>query len=110
MIRGTLVGLIYHRSLHVQGGKHNDGNALTLMNTDVDSLDSIGETFHKTWAQFVEVVVGIALLVRQIGWLCPVPLVIICCRFLSPSMHDYRQLMCQSLLSSESIYRQSSSD
>ncbi|KAH9210807.1 hypothetical protein DL95DRAFT_465471 [Leptodontidium sp. 2 PMI_412] len=74
MIRGTLVGLIYHRSLHVQGGKHNDGNALTLMNTDVDSLDSIGETFHKTWAQFVEVVVGIALLVRQIGWLCPVPL------------------------------------
>ncbi|PVH81323.1 P-loop containing nucleoside triphosphate hydrolase protein [Cadophora sp. DSE1049] len=77
IIRGSLVGLIYHRSLEVESGKHDDGNAVTLLNSDVESIDSVGEMFHETWAQFLEVVVGTALLTRQIGWLSPVPLVII---------------------------------
>ncbi|KAH7400242.1 P-loop containing nucleoside triphosphate hydrolase protein [Cadophora sp. MPI-SDFR-AT-0126] len=77
MIRGSLVGLIYHRSLEVESGKHDDGKAVTLLNSDVESLDSVGEMFHETWAQLLEVVVGTALLTRQIGWLSFVPLVII---------------------------------
>lgn len=81
MIRGALVGLIYHRSLNIQSAKHDDSNAVALLNTDVDSLESVGEMFHETWAQFLEVVIGTALLARQIGWLCPVPLVIICCEY-----------------------------
>lgn len=77
MVRGSLVGLIYHRSLNVSCGTHDDSNAVTLMSTDVDNLDSVAEMFHETWAQLLEVVVGTALLARQIGWLCPIPLLII---------------------------------
>ncbi|KAH7327434.1 P-loop containing nucleoside triphosphate hydrolase protein [Rhexocercosporidium sp. MPI-PUGE-AT-0058] len=84
--RGSLVGLIYHRSLEVESGKHEDGNAVTLLNTDVENIDSVGEMFHETWAQFLEVLIGTALLTRQIGWLPPVPLLII---FLCSRMSRY---------------------
>jgi len=80
MIRGALVGLIHHRSLNVQSGTHDDGNAVTLMHTDVDSIDGVGQMFHETWAQLLEVIVGIALLTREIGWFSPVPLFIIICK------------------------------
>ena len=76
IIRGSLVSLIYHRSLEVESGKHEDGSVVTLLNTDVENIDSVGEMFHETWAQFLEVLVGTALLARQIGWLSPVPLFI----------------------------------
>lgn len=74
--------MIYHRSLEVESGKHEDGNAVTLLNTDVESIDSAGAMFHETWAQFLEVLIGTALLARQIGWLSPVPLFIIFREFL----------------------------
>ncbi|KAH9209825.1 P-loop containing nucleoside triphosphate hydrolase protein [Leptodontidium sp. 2 PMI_412] len=86
IIRGSLIGLIYHRSLEVESGKHEDGNAVTLLNTDVESIDSAGAMFHETWAQFLEVLIGTALLARQIGWLSPVPLFII---FLCSRMSRY---------------------
>ncbi|KAG4437815.1 hypothetical protein IFR05_006702 [Cadophora sp. M221] len=86
IIRGSLVGLIYHRSLEVESGKHEDGNAVTLLNTDVENIDSVGQMFHETWAQFLEVLVGTALLARQIGWLSPVPLFVI---FLCSRMSRY---------------------
>jgi ATP-binding cassette subfamily C (CFTR/MRP) protein 1 len=81
MVRGALIGLIHHRSLNVRSGAYDDGNAVTLMSTDVDSLQDVGEMFHETWAQFLEVVIGTTLLATQIGWLCPIPLIIIFCEF-----------------------------
>lgn len=80
MIRGALIGLIHHRSLHVQSGSYDDADAVTLMSSDVDNLDSTGEMFHETWAQLLEVIVGTTLLAVQIGWLCIVPLFIIFCK------------------------------
>lgn len=50
---------------------------LTLFSTDVDGLDTIGEMFHETWGQVLEVTIGILLLSREVGWLFPVPLIII---------------------------------
>lgn len=84
------MALIYHRTLEVESGKHEDGNAFTLLNSDVESIDSVGEMFHETWAQFLEVVVGTALLTRQIGWLSPVPLIIIFCKCLTKLVHKER--------------------
>lgn len=81
MTRGSLIGLIYHRSLGVESGKHDDGNAVTLLNSDVESIQSVGQMFHETWAQFLEVLIGTALLAKQIGWLSPVPLFIIFRKF-----------------------------
>ncbi|KAK0099337.1 hypothetical protein ONS96_008565 [Cadophora gregata f. sp. sojae] len=80
IIRGSRVALIYHRALEGESGKHEDGNVVTLLNSDVESIDTVGEMFHETWAQLLEVVVGTALLTRQIGWLSPVPLVLVFCK------------------------------
>jgi hypothetical protein len=89
MIRGALVGLIHQRSLGVRSGSYEDGKSVTLMSTDVDSLQDIGEMFHETWAQFLEVIIGTSLLATQIGWLCPVPLTIICCELLEPQIERH---------------------
>jgi ATP-binding cassette subfamily C (CFTR/MRP) protein 1 len=89
MVRGALVGLIHQRSLRVRSGSYEDGKAVTLMSTDVDSLQDIGEMFHETWAQFLEVIIGTGLLATQIGWLCPVPLIIICCELPDSSIERH---------------------
>lgn len=47
------------------------------MSTDADSLDGIGEMIHETWAQAIEVLVGIGLLANQVGWIWPLPLSLI---------------------------------
>jgi ATP-binding cassette subfamily C (CFTR/MRP) protein 1 len=81
MARGALIGLIYQRSLHVRNTSYEDGNAVTLMSIDVDNVQGVGEMFHETWAQLLEVVIGTSLLATQIGWLWPIPLIIIMCEF-----------------------------
>lgn len=59
------------------------GRVLTLVGTDVDSIDGVLEMFHETWAQVLEVVIGTVLLSQQVGWLWPLPLFIILCEHIS---------------------------
>lgn len=80
MTHGALVGLIHHQCLQLQSGPYHDNSAVTLMTTDVDSLESMGEMFHESWAQLLEVIIGTYLLTRQIGWFGPVPIFIIFCQ------------------------------
>ncbi|KJZ76224.1 hypothetical protein HIM_04306 [Hirsutella minnesotensis 3608] len=47
-------------------------------NTDVDGVIGTGEMFHETWAHLVELTIGIVILARQVHWLWPVPLIIVC--------------------------------
>ncbi|KAH8757146.1 P-loop containing nucleoside triphosphate hydrolase protein, partial [Hyaloscypha sp. PMI_1271] len=63
MIRGAVVGLINCKSLSQQSGSYDDGRAVTLMSTDAESV--------------IEVVLGTLMLAREVGWIFPVPLVII---------------------------------
>ncbi|KAI2671649.1 hypothetical protein CBS147355_8641 [Penicillium roqueforti] len=77
MARGALISLLHARSLRAASSPIHDGNALTLMSADVDSLDTSAEMLHETWAQVVEVLVGTALLGRQLGWFALLPLLII---------------------------------
>lgn len=80
MIRGSLVGLIHYRSLNIQSGAHDEGNAVSLMSNDVGNIETVGEMAHEFWAQILEVIAGTVMLALQIGWLFPVPLVIIFCK------------------------------
>jgi ATP-binding cassette subfamily C (CFTR/MRP) protein 1 len=84
MARAALIGLIHERSLHVRNASYEDGNAVTLMSTDVENLQPVVDMFHDTWAYLLEVIIGTTFLATQIGWLCPVPLVIIFCEFSGP--------------------------
>jgi hypothetical protein len=56
---------------------YEDGEATTLMSTDVDGLEGIAQMFHETWAQILEVAIGVVLLSREVGWIWPLPLVLI---------------------------------
>jgi ATP-binding cassette, subfamily C (CFTR/MRP), member 1 len=83
MIRGAVVGLINCKSLSQQSGSYDDGRAVTLMSTDSESVGNSAQMFHETWAQVIEVVLGTLMLAREVGWICPVPLVIIFCELSS---------------------------
>lgn len=81
MIRGTLVGLIHSRSSVAQSRENDEGKAVTLMSNDVNNLEESAAMFHETWAQVLEVMVGMLLLARQVGWVWPLPLFFIFCKF-----------------------------
>jgi ATP-binding cassette subfamily C (CFTR/MRP) protein 1 len=59
---------------------YDNGESTTLMSTDADSLDGMAEMFHETWAQVIEVVIGVALLASEVGWIWPLPLFLIFCK------------------------------
>ncbi|KAF5584946.1 ABC transporter [Fusarium subglutinans] len=77
MTKGTLVGLINNTTLRQSSASYNDGIALTLISTDTESVMRFSSMFHETWAHVLEVMIGMAMLARQIRWAAPVPLVII---------------------------------
>lgn len=79
MTRGTMVSLIHSRALEVRS-EVEDGKVATLVSNDISNMEDSARMFHETWAQFVEVVVGTFLLSRQVGWLWPLPLVLIICK------------------------------
>lgn len=77
MIRGYLVGLIHSKSMSTSGldAERDTGRATTLMSMDVDSLATIAEMVHEAWAHTLEVVIGMTLLTRKVGWISPILLI-----------------------------------
>jgi ATP-binding cassette, subfamily C (CFTR/MRP), member 1 len=65
---------------------YDNGEAITLMSTDANNLDGIFEMVHETWAQVIEVLIGIRLLAIQVGWIWPLPLFLIYCQYFSPTL------------------------
>lgn len=84
MTKSSLVGLIHHKIMNSPSVSYDNGEATTLMSTDADSLDCVAEMVHETWAQIIEVLIGIGLLASQVGWVWPLPLVLIYCKCLYP--------------------------
>lgn len=79
MTKSSLIGLIHDKTVNSSSVSYDDGEATTLMSTDADSLADIGSMVHETWAQVVEVIIGVGLLASQVGWIWPLPLVLIYC-------------------------------
>ncbi|KAH0490116.1 hypothetical protein TgHK011_001599 [Trichoderma gracile] len=77
MIRGAVVGLIHRKSLNHISSNYDDGKAVTLMSTDAENVGQSARFFHETWAQIIEVLIGTAMLAKEVGWIFPVPIVII---------------------------------
>lgn len=69
MMRGSIVGLIYQKSLRLDLNCQDvspDG-ALTLMTTDTETVMHGMFMFHEIWGSLVEIAIGIYLLYRQLG-------------------------------------------
>ncbi|CRG86131.1 Multidrug resistance-associated protein 6 [Talaromyces islandicus] len=77
MTKYSLVGLIHDETMNSPSVAYDNGEATTLMSNDADSLDSVAEMVHETWAQIIEVLIGIRLLASQVGWIWPLPLFLI---------------------------------
>ena len=71
------MGLIHEKTMESPSIAYDNGEATTLMSTDADSLDGIAEMVHETWAQVIEVFIGVGLLAIQVGWIWPLPLFLI---------------------------------
>ncbi|KAF7162579.1 hypothetical protein CNMCM5623_007825 [Aspergillus felis] len=84
MTRSALVGLIHDKIMKSPSSAYDNGEATTLMSNDAESLDGITEMVHETWAQVIEVLIGIRLLASQVGWIWPLPLFLIyLCSYMS---------------------------
>ncbi|KAJ8131478.1 hypothetical protein O1611_g2147 [Lasiodiplodia mahajangana] len=77
MTRSALVGLIHQKAMESPTLGYDSSEAITLMSTDASSLDGVAEMFHETWAQLIEVLFGVILLAREVGWIWPLPLFLI---------------------------------
>ncbi|ETS86194.1 hypothetical protein PFICI_00022 [Pestalotiopsis fici W106-1] len=77
MSRSALVGLIHEHTMKLASVAYDNGAATTLMSTDADSLEGIGEMIHEIWAQVVEVLIGTWLLAGQVGRFWPLTFVLI---------------------------------
>ncbi|KAI1293173.1 putative ABC transporter [Xylaria venustula] len=86
MTRSALVGLIHDKTMKSPSIAYDNGQAITLMNTDAESLEGLGEMVHETWAQIIEVLVGVVLLANGVGWIWPLPL---CLIYLASHMSRY---------------------
>ncbi|KAL2070754.1 hypothetical protein VTL71DRAFT_13780 [Oculimacula yallundae] len=75
--KSALVGLIHHHTMQLPSVFYDNGEATTLMSTDADGLADIGTMVHETWAQVLEVIIGIVLLAREVGWIWPLLLFLI---------------------------------
>jgi len=80
MTRSAVVGMINNKSLSKPSGGYDDAKAVTLMSTDASNVSSFASMFHQAWAHIIEVAVGMTMLALRVGWVFPVPLVIIFCR------------------------------
>lgn len=77
MFRGATVSLIYNHTLSLQDGDYDVSAAVTLMSNDVDQITFCLEELHECWSRLLEVIIGLPLLTRQLGWIASMPLVVV---------------------------------
>jgi len=97
-LRGSLVSLLYMKTLTSPPQSLSERAPVTLMSVDVDGITSAAPNFHEVWASPVEIGVAIWLLRRQIGVMYVLPLSIVIC-----ASHSIIQL--QFMLIAVSLYR-----
>ncbi|KAH8900794.1 P-loop containing nucleoside triphosphate hydrolase protein [Thozetella sp. PMI_491] len=76
MIRGSLISIIFEKTLSIPSVERKSSAALTLMGTDVDRISRTAETAYEIWSGSLETALGLYLLQRQTGWACIAPVLL----------------------------------
>lgn len=76
-LRGTIVGLLYRKTLTLSSSALKESEAVTLMNADVERITTGLRQVHELWASFFEIALSIWLLYIQLSWAALTPLVVI---------------------------------
>lgn len=67
MIRGSLVTLIFNKTLRIRTTAVSDTAAITLMSTDIERIGSGLRDMHKLYSNFIEVALALWLLARLLN-------------------------------------------
>ncbi|GIJ86756.1 hypothetical protein Asppvi_005651 [Aspergillus pseudoviridinutans] len=76
MIRGSLVSIIYRKTLRLHLNEAKSSAALTLASSDVDRIGLTVESGHEIWASSIETILARVLLQRQLGWASIAPVLL----------------------------------
>jgi hypothetical protein len=76
MIRGSLVSIIYRKTLRLHLNEAKSSAALTLASSDVDRIGLTVESGHEIWASSIETILALVLLQRQLGWASIAPVLL----------------------------------
>ena len=65
--RGSLITLIFSKNLRLSASVNADGEAITLMSSDIDRIDQSLQIFQTVLISFLELGLGLFLLYRLLG-------------------------------------------
>ncbi|CEJ57253.1 hypothetical protein PMG11_05953 [Penicillium brasilianum] len=108
MTRGSLVAMIYARTLRQASGRCPETGSTTLMSTDVDRIVTGLLNLHELWASPVEIVIALVLLSRSVGYpsvaaLAVALVSVVGCSYLAPRMRQWQKIWVQAV--QERIHR-----
>ena len=80
MLRVCLVTAVYRTTVRLPEYRRDNAAAITLMNSDVNFIQTGFEDIHECWASLVEVAIACWLLQRQLGsaFVAPLIVVVVC--------------------------------
>lgn len=67
MIRGSLVSVIYDKTLRLSTSAVSDATAVTLMSTDIERIQNSLIEMHEIYCNIIEIALALWLLARLIG-------------------------------------------
>ncbi|KAF9067926.1 multidrug resistance-associated ABC transporter [Rhodocollybia butyracea] len=70
-IRTGIIGNIFRKSLRLSGrarNQHSVGQITTMISTDATRLDLFSANVHNLWVSPIQIVIGIGLLIAQLGY------------------------------------------
>ncbi|KAG8410254.1 hypothetical protein J3458_017969 [Metarhizium acridum] len=67
MFRGSLISLIFTKTLRISATKISDAEAITLMSADIDRIALSLELVHEFYSSFIEIALSMWLLYRLLG-------------------------------------------
>lgn len=73
MMRGSVIPCIFRKTLRLQSSDINPAAALSLINTDIETVMQGVIFMHEVWAGLVEISIAVYLLYRQVGAACAIP-------------------------------------
>ena len=67
MLRGSLISMIYAKTMTLPSTSSGDSAPVTLMSADIERISSGLKSIHDLWANLCQIVIALWLLWQQLG-------------------------------------------
>jgi hypothetical protein len=75
MFRGSLITLIFDKTLHINSSAATNAEAITLMSADIDRINSSMRLIHEIYASLIEIAIALWLLYNLLGVAIMAPII-----------------------------------